>query len=193
MTQSCRCRAVSGLILCDTLGSHLADGVAHLFPGSDVVCRDCLKLVMDISSFAQRTNPSGGLPPDPQMDDPNAKLPSGPDSPDPSDHHSGHSSDPDSDQPDGSDGGSIGPQTAGNADTVPLLQRTYATAKDAGNVARRHDGRFMPPPGLRGQYSCFHDGCTCMRTFFSAAETFFLAVETFCLAVGTLFLAKSFF
>ena len=93
MTQSCRCHAVSGLIPCATLGSHLASGVAHLYPGSDVVCRDCLKLVMNISSFVQRVNPSGGLPPDPQMDDPNAKHPSGPDSPDPSDHHSGHSSD----------------------------------------------------------------------------------------------------
>ena len=114
MTQSCRCHAVSGLIPCATLGSHLASGVAHLYPGSDVVCRDCLKLVMNISSFVQRVNPSGGLPPNPQMDDPNAKHPSGPDSPDPSDHHSGHSSDPDSDQPDGSDGGSIEPETAGD-------------------------------------------------------------------------------
>ena len=174
MTQSCRCHAVSGLIPCATLGSHLASGVAHLYPGSDVVCRDCLKLVMNISSFVQRVNPSGGLPPDPQMDDPNAKHPSGPDSPDPSDHHSGHSSDPDSDQPDGSDGGSIEPQT--DADDVPLLQRTYATAKEAGNVARRHDGRFMSLPGLRGQYSCFHDGCTCMRIVRQNKETKHLSI-----------------
>ena len=84
------------------------------------------------------------------LNEPNSEHHSDPDSPDASDHDSGHSSDPDSDPPDGSDGGSIEPQTAGDADDVPLLQRTYATAKDAGNVARRHDRRFMSLPGLRG-------------------------------------------